>query len=129
MFDEVLDTCISAVVEGLEDFFNIVTYPSRKYIKSAIFIACGFFGFSIVGYLLQWFLFVNWYEALTAIIILAIIYFVSDLSLNQVQDVANNMVVKTTQVFNDTKQSFSSSGKKKKSAKSTKANSKPKSKR
>lgn len=112
MFNEVLETCISAIVEGLEDFFNVVTYPSRKYIKTALFVACGFLVMSLAGLLLGMFVFVNWYEVITAIVILLIIYFVSDISGKQVQDVANKMVTKTSKAIADTRRQVVS-GKKK----------------
>lgn len=118
MFGEILDTVISAIIEGLEDFFNVITYPSRKYIKTAIFIACGFLAMSIVGLLAGMFLFVQWYEALTAIIILTIIYFVSDITSKQVHDTANAMMMKTSKAIAYTKKQVSSSKGKSKGKKS-----------
>lgn len=127
MFNEVLNTCISAIVDGLEGFFDVVTYPSRKYIKTALFIACGFLAMSLVGLLLDFVLFVNYYEAITAIIILLIIYFVSDISASQVQDTANLMMAKTSKVINKTKKQLAQSSKsKKKSSAKKKPTKRPK---
>lgn len=120
MFYEILDTCINAIVSGLEDFFNVITYPSRKYIKTAIFIAIGFLALSVAGLLLEVFLFVQWYEALTAVIILIIIYFVSDISSKQVQSAANKMMIKTSKAISDTKRQLASAKVKGKSKKSVK---------
>ena len=106
MFYEVLDKCIIVIIDGLEDFFNVFTYPSRKYIKTAMFIAFGFLLFSLISIPLNLFIFVNWYESIAAIVLLAIIYFVSDITSKQVQDTANLMMVKTTQAFNSVKGSI-----------------------
>jgi uncharacterized protein YacL len=120
MFYEVLDKCIVTIIDGLEDFFNVFTYPSRKYIKTAMFIAFGFLVISLISIPFEVFVFVNWYESLAAIILLAIIYFVSDITSKQVQDTANLMMVKTTQVFNSVKGSMkASTSKSKKKKKST----------
>ena len=120
MFYEVLDKCIIVIIDGLEDFFNVFTYPSRKYIKTAMFIAFGFLIFSLISIPLNLFIFVNWYEAIAAIVLLAIIYFVSDITSKQVQDTANLMMVRTTQAFNSVKGSIKTStnktNKKKKSS-------------
>ena len=80
MFYEVLDKCIIVLIDGLEDFFNVFTYPSRKYIKTAMLIAFVFLLFSLISIPLGLFTFVNWYESLAAIVLLAIIYFVSDIT-------------------------------------------------
>lgn len=108
MFYEVLDKCIIVLIDGLEDFFNVFTYPSRKYIKTAMLIAFVFLLFSLISIPLGLFTFVNWYESLAAIVLLAIIYFVSDITGKQVQDTANLMMVKTTQAINSVKGSIKS---------------------
>lgn len=128
MFMEILESCISAIVEGLEDFFNIITYPSRKYIKTAIFIACGFLVVSVAGLGLGMFIFVQWYEALTAIIILTIIYYVSDLTTKQVTNAANAMMIKTSKTVSNAKKQLIASSKSVKSSKKS-VSKKPKSKR
>lgn len=120
MFYEVLDKCIVTIIDGLEDFFNVFTYPSRKYIKTAMFIAFGFLVISLISIPFEVFVFVNWYESLAAIILLAIIYFVSDITSKQVQDTANLMMIKTTQAFKSVKGSIkANTGKSKKKKKST----------
>ena len=106
MFYEVLDKCIVVLIDGLEDFFNVFTYPSRKYIKTAMLIAFVFLIFGLISIPLNLFIFVNWYESLAAIVLLAIIYFVSGITSKQVQDTANLMMVKTTQAFNSVKGSI-----------------------
>lgn len=125
MFYEVLDKCIIVLIDGLEDFFNVFTYPSRKYIKTAMLIAFVFLLFSLISIPLGLFTFVNWYESLAAIVLLAIIYFVSDITGKQVQDTANLMMVKTTQAFNSVKGSIkSTTSKTKKKKKSSRKPSK-----
>lgn len=111
MFYEILDTCINAIVDGLEDFFNVITYPSRKYIKTAIFVAIAFLAMSLAGLYLEMFIFVQWYEALTAVVILLVIYFVSDISSKQVHNAANKMMAKTSKAIADTKRQLASSTK------------------
>ena len=124
MFGEILDTVISAIIEGLEDFFNVITYPSRKYIKTAIFVACGFLAMSVVGLLAGMFIFVQWYEVLMAIVILTIIYFVSDITSKQVHDTANAMMVKTSKAIAYTKKQMNSSKSKGKKSVTKKPNKK-----
>ena len=112
MFTEILDAIISTIVDGLENFFDVVTYPSRKYIKTAIYINCGFLVFSLAGLLMQFPVFVDYYEVLTAMALLLIIYFVSNVTSKQVQDVSNLMMERTTKFINTAKKQVKSVGKK-----------------
>ena len=120
MFYEVLDKCIEAIIDGLEDFFNVFTYPSRKYIKTAIFISLGFLFISIISIPFEVFVFVNWYEAITAVVLLAIIYFVSDITGKQVHDTASLMMIKTTKAFNNVKSNIKTNTKSSKNKKKPK---------
>lgn len=117
MFSEILDTIISTIVDGLENFFDVVTYPTRKYVKTAILINCGFLLFSSAGLILGYPVFVDYYEVLTAMILLLIIYFVSDISSKQVMEVSSLMKQKTTKFINTAKNQVKASTAKKKKRK------------
>lgn len=117
MFSEILDTIISTIVDGLENFFDVVTYPTRKYVKTAILINCGFLLFSSAGLLFGYPVFVDYYEVLTAMVLLLIIYFVSDISSKQVMEVSSLMKQKTTKFINTAKSQVKASTSKKKKRK------------
>lgn len=117
MFSEILDTIISTIVDGLENFFNVVTYPTRSYIKTAIFINCGFLVFSVAGLLFGYPVFVDYYEVLTAMVLLLVIYFVSDISSKQVVEVSSLMKQKTTKFIKSAKSQMKSGTSKKKKKK------------
>lgn len=84
MATQVLELFINLILDGLEHFFNTILYPSKKYIGNAIFISLGFFIFSVIGFVAGFVVFVDWYEALTATLILGIIYTASSISKSQV---------------------------------------------
>ena len=95
MLNRILDSFIGLVVDGLEDFFSVISYPTKEYIRTALFIACGFFVFSVAGFVLGYVVFVDWYEALTAVIILGLIYLTSFISEAQVSKITNGFKNKT----------------------------------
>ena len=42
MWQEYIVIFLKMIVDGVEDFFTVLTYPSRKYIETAILISFGF---------------------------------------------------------------------------------------
>lgn len=80
MWQEYIVIFLKMIVDGVEDFFTVLTYPSRKYIETAILISFGFIAFSIVCTVLGIFTIVNPYDAIAATIMLFIIYIASAIS-------------------------------------------------
>lgn len=103
MAKELLITFITMIVNGLEDFFSVLVYPTRKYIKVALFIAIGFLVFSLVSLALGIVVFVDYYEAITCIVMLGGIYFASAISSAQVSNMTKYMQTKTTEVMTKAK--------------------------
>ena len=105
MFDnieEYLVAFLRAFVDGIEDFFSIITYPTRKIIETALFICFGLFLFSVAGMLFEIPTLISWQEALAGLIMLLLIYFADFISMhdiNKVKKIAEKNVSKITQTM------------------------------
>lgn len=106
MWSEILDTFISIIVDGLEDFFSVLVYPTRRYIKTAIIIALGFLVFSLCGLWLGFVVFVDWYEVVTCIIMLLVIYGASFITQAGVNSTLSTFKKKAKQLKNTAKSSI-----------------------
>ena len=80
MWQEYIVIFLKMIVDGVEDFFTVLTYPSRKYIETAILISFGFIAFSIVCTVMGIFTIVNPYDAIATTVMLFIIYIASAIS-------------------------------------------------
>lgn len=84
------------IVDGLEDFFSVMVYPNKKYLKTSIIICLGFLLFSLVSLVFDIFTFVSWQEALTGLIMLLIIYVASITTMGDINKVTS--LIKNTAV-------------------------------
>lgn len=98
MVDEILETAITMILDAIESFFNAMVYPTAKHLQTAIYTSMIFLFFSLLAEIIDDItMFVNWQEALTCTVILFIIYGVSSISQNDINNMSSSIKDKATQ--------------------------------
>ncbi len=73
VMSEFLNILIAGIMDAIEEFFDALTVPSRRYTLYAFFVSLIFLGWSVVAMLFGFATFVDWPEALTCTLLLSII--------------------------------------------------------
>lgn len=71
--EEFFNNVIDGIMDAIEEFFEAMIVPTRRYTLDAFFVSVIFLGWSIVAWLFDLFSFVNWQEALTCTLLLGAI--------------------------------------------------------
>lgn len=71
--EEFFNNVIDGIMDAIEEFFEAMIVPTRRYTLDAFFVSVIFLGWSIVAWLFDLFSFVNWQEALTCALLLGAI--------------------------------------------------------
>lgn len=75
---DIVQTLVTAIMDALESFFLSFTVPTGKSLKYSLLILLGFLAYSIFGELLGLPSFVQWQEALFAVIIVAAVLLIDE---------------------------------------------------
>lgn len=86
--EEFLNILVTGIMDAIEEFFEALTVPSRKYTLYAFFVSLVFLAWSVIALLFNLSTFVNWQEALTCSILLLIIVMIDSSTRSKI---ANNM--------------------------------------
>jgi undecaprenyl pyrophosphate phosphatase UppP len=103
MWEMILDTFIKMIVDGLEDFFNVMVYPNKKYLQLAIYICLGFLVFGLLGLVFEFYVIVTYPEAISALIMLLIIYVASIVTKSDINKVTTIIKDRTKAITVNTK--------------------------
>ena len=95
MFEFYLVEFMKIVVNGIEDFCDVVVIPTKKYIEVALYIATGFLVFSIIAYLFELPTFVQYPESIACVIMLLIIYLSSAITMKDIKKIKSKIKIKT----------------------------------
>lgn len=71
--NEFFNTIVDGIMDAIEEFFEAMIVPTRRYTLDAFFVSVVFLGWSIVAWLFDLFSFVDWPEALTCTLLLGAI--------------------------------------------------------
>lgn len=71
--EEFFNNVIDGIMDAIEEFFEAMIVPTRRYTLDAFFVSVIFLGWSIVAWLFDLFSFVDWPEALTCTLLLGAI--------------------------------------------------------
>lgn len=71
--EEFFNKVIDGIMDAIEEFFEAMIVPTRRYTLDAFFVSVIFLGWSIIAWLFDLFSFVDWPEALTCTLLLGAI--------------------------------------------------------
>ena len=100
--EEYLVVILRAFVDSLEDFFSVITYPTRKIIETAFFICCGIIFLSVVLMFMGKPTIISWQEGVSGLALLLIIYladFITMKDVNRFKSLAERNVNKIAKVM------------------------------
>lgn len=97
MFNEIIETLSEAIMDTLEDFFNTFTIPTGKNLKYSFLVLCGFFFISVLLGLLGVPCFIQWYESLTAVVIMGCICLIDSGNRLMIKNLKDSIKVKIEQ--------------------------------
>lgn len=99
-----LETIVDAVMDTLEEFFESFTVPTGKSLIQTWIVLLGFLVVSIVTQLLGVPCFMQWQEALTAVIVVGIILLIDSgvrASINNVTNKLKDRIIEYREVEDD----------------------------
>lgn len=99
-----IQTLADAIMDTLEDFFSSFTVPTGKNLKYSLFVLIGFLLYSIIGGIFNLPSFVQWQEALVAVIIVSIVCLIDSGNRSAIKKITTdlkNKVVKYKEVEDD----------------------------
>ena len=97
MLNDFIDTLAEAIMETLEDFFRTFTVPTGKSLRYSFVVLLSFFLLSVVMSLLGVPCFIQWYESLTAVILMGGICLIDNSNRIMIKNLKENIKVKLEQ--------------------------------
>lgn len=82
---EFIKLLVEGIYDALEEFFDALTLPSRKFTFNAFCVSCVFLISSVILQLFGIFTFITWDEALTCTILLGIIVLIDSSARNTIK--------------------------------------------